>query len=62
MPLGQVVDGFELTSEETMIWRRDRVKTITAQAGVGRYTTPAAVRNSVIDDIEAIALPPGLQP
>ncbi len=59
VPLGQVVDGFELTSEETMIWRRDRVKTITAQAGVGRDTTPAAVRNSVIDDIEAIALPPG---
>ena len=59
VPLGQVIDGFELTSEETMIWRRDRVKTITAQAGVGRYTTPAAVRNSVIDDIEAIELPPG---
>ncbi|MFA0173317.1 hypothetical protein AB4424_25385, partial [Vibrio splendidus] len=33
VPLGQVVDGFELSSEETMIWRRDRVKTITAQAG-----------------------------
>lgn len=59
VPLGQVVDGFELSSEETMIWRRDRVKTITAQAGVGRYTTPAAVRNSVKDQIEAIHLPDG---
>ncbi|PMP18394.1 efflux RND transporter permease subunit [Vibrio tasmaniensis] len=59
VPLGQVVDGFELSSEETMIWRRDRVKTITAQAGVGRYTTPAAVRNSVKEQIEAIHLPDG---
>lgn len=61
VPLGQVVDGFEMTSEETMIWRRDRVKTITAQAGVGRYTTPAAVRNDVKAQIEAIELPAGYQ-
>ncbi|QFT09837.1 efflux RND transporter permease subunit [Vibrio sp. THAF190c] len=61
VPLGQVIDGFEMTSEETMIWRRDRVKTITAQAGVGRYTTPAAVRNDVKAQIEAIELPAGYQ-
>ncbi|PMO57629.1 transporter [Vibrio splendidus] len=61
VPLGQVIDGFELTSEETMIWRRDRVKTITAQAGVGRYTTPAAVRDSVKEQIESIHLPHGYQ-
>ncbi|MCL9774504.1 efflux RND transporter permease subunit [Vibrio methylphosphonaticus] len=59
VPLGQVVDGFELSSEESMIWRRDRVKTITAQAGVARSSTPATVRNSIKEDIEAIALPPG---
>ncbi|MCG9631099.1 efflux RND transporter permease subunit [Vibrio sp. Isolate30] len=61
VPLGQVINGFEMTSEETMIWRRDRVKTITAQAGVGRYTTPAAVRNDVKAQIEAIELPAGYQ-
>lgn len=61
VPLGQVIDGFEMTSEETMIWRRDRVKTITAQAGVGRYTTPAAVKNDVKAQIEAIELPAGYQ-
>lgn len=61
VPIGQVIDGFEMTSEETMIWRRDRVKTITAQAGVGRYTTPAAVRNDVKAQIEAIELPAGYQ-
>lgn len=59
VPLGQVVDGFELAAEESMIWRRDRVKTITAQAGVSRETTPARVRNAIKDRIEAIELPPG---
>ncbi|WP_061035394.1 MULTISPECIES: efflux RND transporter permease subunit [Vibrio] len=59
VPLGQVVDGFELVPEESMIWRRNRVKTITAQAGVERSTTPARVRNAVKDQIEAIPLPIG---
>ena len=59
VPLGQVVDGLELAAEESMIWRRDRVKTITAQAGVSRETTPARVRNAIKDRIEAIELPPG---
>ncbi|MDO6499126.1 efflux RND transporter permease subunit [Photobacterium sanguinicancri] len=59
VPLGQVVDGFTLSAEESMIWRRDRLKTITAQAGVSRDSTPAKVRNAIKADIEAIALPPG---
>ncbi|MEZ9911547.1 efflux RND transporter permease subunit [Vibrio breoganii] len=59
VPLGQVVDGFELETEESMIWRRNRVKTITAQAAVERYTTPANVRNAIKDRIEGIYLPPG---
>ncbi|WP_045421858.1 efflux RND transporter permease subunit [Vibrio jasicida] len=59
VPLGQVVDGFELVPEESMIWRRNRVKTITAQAGVERSTTPARIRNAVKDQIEAIPLPAG---
>ncbi|AYV20174.1 efflux RND transporter permease subunit [Vibrio mediterranei] len=59
VPLGQVVDGFELKAEESMIWRRDRVKTITAQAGGERTSTPARVRNAIKDQIEAIELPPG---
>ncbi|OOX30087.1 transporter [Vibrio parahaemolyticus] len=59
VPLGQVVDGFELVTEESMIWRRDRVKTITVQAGVSRDSTPANVRNAIKDQIEAIQLPAG---
>ncbi|MDR9829287.1 efflux RND transporter permease subunit [Vibrio sp. FNV 38] len=59
VPLGQVVDGFEVVGEESMIWRRDRVRTITAQTGISRSTTPANVRNAIRDDIEAIKLPYG---
>ncbi|EKB1965693.1 TPA: efflux RND transporter permease subunit [Vibrio parahaemolyticus] len=59
VPLGQVVDGFELVTEESMIWRRDRVKTITVQAGVSRDSTPANVRNAIKDQVEAIQLPTG---
>ncbi|MFT5788293.1 MAG: multidrug efflux pump subunit AcrB [Shewanella sp.] len=58
VPLGQVVDSFELKSEESMIWRRDRVPAITAQADVFD-ATPAEVRNQLKDDIEAITLPQG---
>ena len=58
VPLGQVVDSFELKSEESMIWRRDRVPTITAQADVFD-ATPAQVRNQIKDQIEAIEIPAG---
>jgi len=58
VPLGQVVDSFELKSEESLIWRRNRVPTITAQADVFD-ATPAEVRNQIKDQIEAIQLPIG---
>lgn len=58
VPLGQVVDKFELKSEESMIWRRNRVPTITTQADVFD-ATPAEVRNQIKDQIEAIELPAG---
>ncbi|MDR8523707.1 efflux RND transporter permease subunit [Shewanella fidelis] len=58
VPLGQVVDGFELKAEESMIWRRNRVPTITAQADVFDIT-PAQARNQIKEQIEAINLPAG---
>ncbi|WP_198419137.1 efflux RND transporter permease subunit [Motilimonas pumila] len=60
VPLGQVVKGFEMTAEESMVWRRDRVPAITVQAGVVD-ATPSDVRNALAADIEAIALQPGYQ-
>ncbi|WP_170930174.1 efflux RND transporter permease subunit [Vibrio coralliirubri] len=58
VPLGQVVDGFDLEMEESMIWRRDRVPTITVQAGV-EGTTVALAREYSREAIEAIELPVG---
>ncbi len=60
VPLGQVVDGFELTTEESMIWRRNRLPAITVQADV-HGDTASEVRQQVATAIEAIALPPGYQ-
>lgn len=59
VPLGQVVDGFDVSAEESMIWRRNRVQTITAQAGVVEGNTPAQARATVIDAIESMVLPAG---
>lgn len=58
VPLGQVVDDFELVHEESMIWRRNRVKEITVQAGVFGKTA-SDTRIELAADIEAIELPEG---
>ncbi|WP_394130227.1 efflux RND transporter permease subunit [Shewanella maritima] len=58
VPLSHVIDGFEIQGEQSMLWRRDRVPTLTVQAGV-HGDTIGNVRNQVSEQIEAIALPPG---
>ncbi|WP_394497033.1 efflux RND transporter permease subunit [Shewanella sp. ENK2] len=58
VPLSHVVDGFQMRGEQSMIWRRDRVPTITVQAGV-LGDTIGNVRNEIAAEIEAIELPPG---
>lgn len=60
VPLGQVVDKFELSHEESMLWRRDRLPAITAQAAVFDRTA-SEVRLEIADQIEAIEIPPGYQ-
>ncbi|SDJ15128.1 Multidrug efflux pump subunit AcrB [Ferrimonas sediminum] len=58
VPMGQVVDRFDLGFEEGQIWRRDRVRTMTVQADVeGMYASQA--RQQIAAAIEAIALPQG---
>ncbi|WP_028110317.1 efflux RND transporter permease subunit [Ferrimonas futtsuensis] len=58
VPLGQVVDGFQLQFEEGQIWRRNRQRTMTVQADVeGVYASQA--RLEIADKIEAIPLPEG---
>ena len=59
IPMRQVIDGFDLSTEETMLRRLDRIPTLTAQANqpLGENFDAAFIR--VRDDIQAIPLPEG---
>lgn len=59
IPLSQVVDGFETRSEEALIQRRNRVRTLTVGAEPGEGHTAAQAFDAVRAEIEAIELPPG---
>ncbi|WP_026973275.1 efflux RND transporter permease subunit [Aliagarivorans marinus] len=58
VPLGQVVDSFELRNEQSIIYRRDRLPTITAQADIFGATA-SDVRKELAPMLEAIELPSG---
>jgi len=61
IPITQVVERFVTESEETLIHRRDRVRTLTVQAEpIGDLTADAALR-AIRGSIEAIELPQGYQ-
>ena len=59
VPVAQIVDRFELVPEETLIRRRDRVRTLTVQADPVPGMTADEARQRVLDTIETIDLPPG---
>jgi len=59
VPIQQVIDGFELQAENTLLMRRDRVPTITVQADIPADKTAAQVHAQIRGAVEAIALPPG---
>lgn len=61
VPLGQVIDGIEITGEESMIWRRNRLPAITVQADVKGETTASEVRKALAPQLEAITLPAGYE-
>ncbi|WP_120632046.1 efflux RND transporter permease subunit [Ruegeria sp. EL01] len=61
VPIEQMVDGFEYTSLNTLVHRRDRVLTITVGADIPPELTAAQVHAEVRDAIEAIDLPPGFK-
>ena len=55
VPIRQVVDGFELTAQDTLIQRRDRIRTLTVQANPpdGETAASAFARfSAIISDIE----------
>jgi multidrug efflux pump subunit AcrB len=59
IPMSQIVSRFELVPEDSMIYRRNRARTLIAQANgpVGHNVT--RVFNRIRPDVEAIDLPPG---
>ena len=58
IPMSQVVSGTEVTWEDPIIMRRDRMPTITVLADA-RTGLPSVLMNSVRQKIEQIKLPPG---
>ncbi|HMB11741.1 efflux RND transporter permease subunit [Saliniramus sp.] len=59
VPVSQIVDRFELVPEETLIRRRDRVRTLTVQADPLPGLTADEARRRILNAIERIELPPG---
>jgi multidrug efflux pump subunit AcrB len=58
IPLRQVVSNFEVVSEDPIIMRRDRRRTIEARCDP-RYGLASELQTRVQPEIEAIKLPPG---
>ncbi len=63
VPVSQIVDGFDVEWEDSLIMRRDRKRTITVMADhdILGDETPAKLFARVRADVEAIPLPRGYQ-
>lgn len=61
IPVGQVVTGFEVENENSLIVRRGFKRMISVMADVKPFSddTAESLRRAIMDDIEAIELPPG---
>lgn len=59
VPLSQVTSGVDVKWEDSIIWRRDRRRTITVQARTPDGTPASLLLDDVRDQVEAIQMPPG---
>ena len=59
IPMRQVVSSFDLTADDAMIFRRDRVRSIQARANAQPGLNAQRAFDSVRPGVEAIELPPG---
>ncbi len=59
IPLEQLIDGFGYEAQDTLIRRRDRVPTISVQAGVPAGVNADAVFREVRPAVEGMTLPEG---
>ena len=61
VPIEQVIDGFEQIAQDTLLMRRNRVFTISVQAGIPVDLTAATVHAQIRDTIETMSLPVGYE-
>lgn len=61
VPISQVVSSFDTDSEEALIQRRNRVRTLTVGADPAEGYTAAQAFGGIREEIEAMTLPPGYQ-
>lgn len=59
LPIEQVVDGYALEAQNTLIRRRDRLPTITLSASIPPERTAAEVHSQIRTAVEAMDLPVG---
>jgi multidrug efflux pump subunit AcrB len=59
VPLSQVISDLELSAEDSMIYRRERTRTIAALANPPAGHNATRVFNRIRGEVEAIPLPPG---
>ena len=59
VPVDQVVSSFDTEAADTLIARRDRVRTLTVRANTVGDETAAAARDRLVPMIEALELPAG---
>ncbi len=59
IPLEQLIDGFGYAAEDTLIRRRNRLPTISVQAGVPAGVNADSVFREIRPAVEAMALPDG---
>jgi multidrug efflux pump subunit AcrB len=61
VPMSQIVSGFELLAEDNTIYRRNRMRTLSAQANAPYGHNVTATFYDIRADVEAIEIPPGYQ-
>ena len=59
IPMSQIISAFDVVPEDNTILRRQRIRTITAQANAQPGFNVTQVFNGMRADVEAIELPPG---
>lgn len=59
IPASQVIEGVDLVAEDTLVFRRQRARTLTAQANPPAGFNATETHNMIRGDIEAIPLPAG---